>query len=182
MEDGKSRRATIVKASQQTQQQSVQQAPPQAAQGSSQPISAHRLKYDLQIDKQVENFLDLKQKLVFFLITASAVSVGYTLNFAVTQLDKIVGHPLRMLFLVSGSVLGLLSEGAALYSLSLELTSYHMHLDIRYKRIEYEELPPERQKRWDTIKWRAETFRKAAFVLLFLSVISLAGVFVLFVV
>jgi hypothetical protein len=179
MDIGKSRRATIVKAAPQSAQPASQPVPPQEG---TKPLTAHQINYNLKIDKQVENFLDLKQKLVFFLITASAISVAYTLNFAVTQLNQIVGHPLRMLFLILGCVLGLLSAGAALYSLSLEVTSYHMHIDIRYKRVEYEQLPIERQKRWDQIKWRAETLRKAAFILLFTSVVFLAGVFVLFVV
>ena len=138
--------------------------------------------YILQIDRQVEKFLDLKHKLIFFLITASVATIGYTLNFSVTQLSLIAGHPGRIATLVTGCVLGLLAAGFALYSLNQELISYRFHIDIRYKRMSVDELPREKREQWDTVKRRAYVFQRAAFLLLFLSVTFQAGLFLLFVI
>jgi hypothetical protein len=137
--------------------------------------------YELMIDKQVEKFLDLKQKLIFFLITASVVTIAYTLNYSVAHLDLIIGHFLRLSAVIAGGVLGLLAAGFALFSLSQELASYRLHLDIRYKRMSVEELPKERLDLWNRIKRRAELSQKTAFLLLFLSILFQAAFFLLIV-
>jgi hypothetical protein len=41
--------------------------------------------YDLKIDAQVEKFVENKQKLSYFLITASVTVIGFIVNFAVSH-------------------------------------------------------------------------------------------------
>ena len=138
--------------------------------------------YLLAVDRQVEKFLDLKQKLIFFLITASVATIAYTLNFAVAHLDLISGFPTQLIVLVAGCVLGLLAAGSALYSLSQELASYRFHLDMRYRRKVYEQFPRRTREAWDRVKLRALLAQRAAFMLLFLSVICQTAFFLLIVI
>lgn len=136
--------------------------------------------YDLKIDRQVEKFLELKHKVVFFLMTAAIGSIGYTLNFSIGKLNEVVARGERMVCLIVGSLAGLLVVGCALISLSYEIKSYRVHLETRYNRTSYQQLSKEKKREWDKINKTARNFQRAAFVLLFVSVASQAGLFMLF--
>ncbi|MEO6165270.1 MAG: hypothetical protein ABIP88_14155 [Candidatus Binatia bacterium] len=92
--------------------------------------------YDLKIDAQVEKFVENKQKLVYFLITASATVIGFIVNFA-------VAHPPPLPSLVIfASIAGLLTCGFSLLNLRFEHRSYNLHLKYRYEKKTWDDLGP----------------------------------------
>lgn len=126
--------------------------------------------YELEVDKQVEKYLDLKHSLTIFLITAAVGSIGFTLNFSVQHLDKISGRLERVFCLSVGSVLGLLTAALLFYALDCDMVSFRHHLKMRYEHKSYEQLPVLEQKAWDRDIGRAKSFRRWALVSLFLSI------------
>ncbi|MGA8657669.1 MAG: hypothetical protein WB586_16110, partial [Chthoniobacterales bacterium] len=62
--------------------------------------------YDLKIDSQVEKFLDLKQKLTYFLVTASIGPIAFALTFVKDVAKNLFGIWVAMFI---GIVLGLVS-------------------------------------------------------------------------
>jgi hypothetical protein len=137
--------------------------------------------YDLRIDQQVQKFLDLKHKIVFFLITASIGSIAYTLNFSANRLSQFFEHPWRAVSLVAGAIVGLSAAGCALYSLHQEIKSYQFHLGARYSRQRFDDLSDPEKKTFDQFNKRAAFFQAAAFVLLIASVSLQAILFMLFI-
>ena len=127
--------------------------------------------YELDIDKQVEKYLDLKYSLTIFLITAAIGSLGFTLNFSIEHLDKITGRLERVLCLSLGSILGLLTAALLFYALDRDIVSYRHHLRMRYEHKSYEQLPAQEQKVWDRDIGRAKNSRRWAMVLLFFSIL-----------
>jgi hypothetical protein len=87
--------------------------------------------YDLKIDSQVEKFLDLKQKLTYFLITASVGPIAFAVSFVKDETKNLSGIWIAM---TVGVIIGLLAAGFALFSLHFELISYQKHLGCRYAR------------------------------------------------
>jgi hypothetical protein len=136
--------------------------------------------YDLKIDTQVEKFLEMKHKVVFFLMTAAIGSIGYTLKFSVDKLDAITAHPWRIAFLLAGTIAGLLAAGSVLYSLSQEVNSYQLHIKNRYLRKSWDQLSEDEQISWDKINHRAHISQRLAFVLLIISIAFQAALFALF--
>ena len=60
-----------------------------------------RLEYILRLDTQVEKFLELKHRLVFFFITAAVGTTGYALTFALSgERLKIIQQRLGVEFLL----------------------------------------------------------------------------------
>ena len=139
------------------------------------------LDYSLKIDSQVEKFLELKQKVTFFLITAAIGSVGFTLNFSVNRLDKFVGAPFRTAWLITGCLLGLIAAASTLLSLDQETSSHRIHLKARYQNIlSFQQLTKKEQNRWKKVNHRAKIFQRVAFVLLISSILFQAAVFISF--
>jgi hypothetical protein len=127
--------------------------------------------YDLKIDSQVEKFLDLKQKLTYFLITASVGPIAFALSFVKDETKNISGIWIAM---ATGVVIGLLAAGFALFSLHFELTSYQKHLRYRYERKSWADLTAVEQSQWNKINARAHTFLKFSFIALFAEIAVLA--------
>jgi hypothetical protein len=136
-----------------------------------------QFKYDLEIDNQVSKFVEIKQKLTYFLVTASVAVIAFVVNFAVENRSYVGCYTW---LLTSSSIAGLLTSGSSLLSLNLELRSYTLHLKYRYEKKTYESLGPEEQEKWDRINKFARGFVTSAFVFLFLE-ISLAVAFFLLV-
>jgi hypothetical protein len=126
--------------------------------------------YDLKIDGQVEKFLDLKQKLTYFLVTASIGPIAFALSFVKDVAKHLFGIWIAMFI---GILLGLVATGCALYSLHLELGSYQKHLGYRYARKQWEDLSKDAQTEWDDINARAGLFLKFSFIALFAEVTAL---------
>ena len=127
--------------------------------------------YELEVDRQVEKYLDLKHSLTIFLITAAVGSIGFTLNFSVQHLDKISGHLERVICLSVGSFLGLLTSAFLFYALDCDMVSYRRHLRMRTEHKSYVQLPEPEQSAWDRDIGRAKSFRRLALVSLFLSIL-----------
>jgi|HubBroStandDraft_4_1064222.scaffolds.fasta_scaffold113411_2 hypothetical protein len=126
--------------------------------------------YDLKIDSQVEKFLDLKQKLTYFLVTASIGPIAFALTFVKDVAKNLFGIWVAMFI---GIVLGLVSTGCALYSLHLELASYQKHLGYRYARKRWDDLSQKEKDDWNDINVKAGLFLKFSFIALFAEITAL---------
>jgi hypothetical protein len=140
-------------------------------------------RYELAIDTQVEKFLDLKQKLAYFLITASGVITGFTAKFVVDNArvgQHFTTSRVETVCVIASAVAGLAAAGASLFNIHLEHRSYRLHLKYRYERKAWTELTAEQQKTWDDInKWAADLLR-VAFVCLFVQTAFAVFFFVVF--
>jgi hypothetical protein len=112
-------------------------------------------KYDLEIDTQVAKFVEIKQKLTYFLVTASVAVIAFLVNFTVENRAQ-VGCYIWLLTL--SSIAGLITAGSSLLSLNFELRSYTLHLKYRYEKKNYESLGPEEQEKWERINKFARGF------------------------
>jgi len=127
--------------------------------------------YELEIDEQVNKFLELQHKLTFFLVTASIATLGFTLNQALSSIkDRVINDRYASIVLIVASVSALLAAGSALMSLSKESASSRLHLKYRYERKKFRELSDEEKLRWDQINEAASKARQYSFVLLVLSI------------
>jgi hypothetical protein len=133
--------------------------------------------YELKIDSQVEKFLDLKQKLTYFLITASIAPIAFSLGFVKDETKSLSGIWIPM---VVGIVIGLLSAGFALFSLNAEVASYQKHLGYRYQRKVWTDLSTKEQNQWKRLNADARWFLRGSFSTLFAEFILLAIVLMLF--
>ena len=129
--------------------------------------------YDLKIDEQVEKFVEMKQKLTYFLITASVAVIAFTVNFLAEH--KLESEGIVWIAILS-AIAGLLTAGFSLLSLRYELQSYRQHLKSRYERKGFESVIVMEQEKWERLNRRAAFFQKNAFVFLFLE-LALAVVF-----
>lgn len=138
--------------------------------------------YDLKIDAQVEKFIELKQKLTFFLITAAVGSIGYTLNFSIGRLGEIAGDYWRVRCLLAATLLALLAVAFALFCLYQEIISYRFHIKYRYQRKRWEQVAEKDQKDWESANRRSKRLEKFSFLCLAASVALQATLFLLFLV
>ncbi len=139
--------------------------------------------YDLAVDSQVEKFIETKQKLTYFLITASVAVIAFTVNFFVTRASKggRVGEVTPESALVVGSALaGLATSGLALLVLRFEHRSFRLHLQYRYQRKTWEDLTPTQQRRWDAVNAWAARLLHAALACLFAEIALAVAFFVVF--
>src|SRR5581483_9341216 len=121
--------------------------------------------YDLKIDAQVEKFVENKQKLAYFLITASVTVIGFIVNFAVS-------HPPRLpSMVIFASAAGLFTAGFSLLNLRFEHRSYNLHLKYRYPKKGWDDLAPAEQAYWDRLNRQATFFIESAFVFLFIEIL-----------
>jgi hypothetical protein len=119
--------------------------------------------YDLKIDTQVEKFLEMKQKLTYFLITASVAVIVFLANFTFERGSEIKNI---ILLVIISSIAGLLTSGFSLLNLHLEHKSYRLHIKYRYQKIFWESLGEKKKKQWDRINtWAAHFFKSALFFL-----------------
>jgi hypothetical protein len=131
------------------------------------------LEYDLKIDEQVAKFLESKQKLTYFLITASVAVIAFVLDFVLKNRETTKG----VIYLVTASgICGTLTAGLSLLNISMELKSFNLHLRYRYQKKTWGSLSPEEQKEWERVNKHANTILKLAFVSLF-GEITLAIIF-----
>lgn len=133
--------------------------------------------YELKIDAQVEKFFEIKQKLTYFLITASVAVIAFLANFVIEHQSEISNFIWLAIF---SSISGLLTSGCSLLNLHLELISYKLHLKYRYERKTLIDLTDVENKKWDKVNLRAFLFLKIAFFLLFIEIAFAVVFFVLF--
>jgi hypothetical protein len=135
------------------------------------------IEYELKIDAQVEKFFETKQKLTYFLITASTAVIAFLVNFVASRLDDV----LTLVWLVILSVLaGLVSTGSSIRSLHCELLSYRLHLKYRYERKNWAQLSAAEQRDWNSRNAWALRYQNSAFVFLFIEIAFAVMFFILF--
>lgn len=121
--------------------------------------------YDLKIDAQVEKFVENKQKLGYFLITASITVIGFIVMFAVSHPPQL---PSMVIF---ASIAGLFTSGFSLLNLRFEHRSYNLHLKYRYQKKTWDDLAPKERAHWDKLNRQATFFIESAFVFLFIEIL-----------
>jgi tRNA isopentenyl-2-thiomethyl-A-37 hydroxylase MiaE len=129
---------------------------------------APRDTWDLAVDEQVAKFVELRQKLTYFLITASVAVAAFSINFYVKSVRKdptmTALHPV---LLVAACVAALSTGGFALLTLHLDHRSFARHLGLRYERRRFQDLPQRQQTSWNRLTNLAATALLLAFVALF---------------
>lgn len=133
--------------------------------------------YQLKIDAQVEKFTENKQKLTYFLITASVVVIAFLVKFAVAQLPSILTS---VWLVILSCISGFLTSGCSLLNLHLEHKSYRLHIKNRYLRKDYDSLADQEREHWDKINTWAARCLNGAFVFLFVEIFFAVFFFVMF--
>jgi hypothetical protein len=146
------------------------------------PATAGPDDYDLAIDAQVEKFVETKQKLTYFLITASVAVIAFTIDFFVEHArgEQASAITPESALVVASALAGLATAGFSLLNLRFEHRSYSLHLAHRYRRKTWNSLTPTQQQRWDRITVWAARLLVAAFALLFLEIGLAVAFFVVF--
>ncbi|MFZ0964628.1 MAG: hypothetical protein WAO35_27535 [Terriglobia bacterium] len=122
------------------------------------------LGYALKVDEQVEKFLESKQKLVYFLVAASAGCIAFTVDFAGKNPSC---AKTGWFYLASGGIWGLLCAGCALGSVYSMLKSHQYHVAFRDQKKEWDDLTESQQAAWTRANRWANGLLNAAFFLLF---------------
>jgi hypothetical protein len=124
--------------------------------------------YDLKIDEQVQNFLEVGQRLAFYVVTAAVGSLGYTLTHAATNG---VHRWLSFSTVLLAGIVTLVTVACVLLSLWYQIASYRMHLSCRTSRSQYEDLSTESKAKWNLVNRRSISLQRAAFVGLTLGIV-----------
>jgi hypothetical protein len=128
--------------------------------------------YELKIDAQVEKFVENKQKLTYFLITASAAVIAFVVNFTVTQKAN---FPSLVIFT---SLAGLATIAFSLLNLHFEHSSYRLNIKYRYEKRSWSQLTKPEQDHWGNVNRHATFFLESAFVFLFIETLIAVVFFV----
>jgi hypothetical protein len=142
---------------------------------------APEVAYDLAIDAQVEKFVDLKQKLAYFLITISAVVTAFVVKF-VTDHFRVHQHftttGLETSLVVASALAGVGAAGCSLFNIHFEHRSHRLHLRYRYERRTWLDLKEEEQARWEHLNDWAAILLRGSFVFLFIQICLAVAFFI----
>lgn len=93
--------------------------------------------YDFKVDDQAGKLVELKQKLVYFLVTGATAVIVFLSKFALDYsksnddaLEK--GGVVR--WLIGSALFAMISAGCALVSIRLGHSSYEKHIKYRYQK------------------------------------------------
>ncbi|MFZ0130476.1 MAG: hypothetical protein WAL77_13750 [Candidatus Dormiibacterota bacterium] len=138
--------------------------------------------YGLRIDDQVVQFLQLKQKLSYFLITAAVAVIAFVVSFIAanskTSAGSIAIAPLDAVLVIVGSLAGIVAAGASLLSLHFGHGSFALHLEHRYNHKAYADLDRCDQAAWDRLNNWGRACLLIAFVALFVEILLMVSYFV----
>ncbi len=126
--------------------------------------------YALKVDEQTQKLIELNHQLTYFLITAATVSLGFTVNTALSNKAIRYSDWLNIGSLIAAAAGGLLSAGLSLVALNADIRSFRLHLKYRYSRTDWNNLSKAEKDAWDETITRASKNRKRSFALLILSV------------
>ena len=110
--------------------------------------------YELALDQQAQDLIELKQKLTYFIITANAVTIAFLVNFDATHLGTSGNnHPsnTETLLAILSSTIGLIGAGACLLSLHVGHLSYTRHLKYRHERKQWNQLTDKQKRSWNRL-------------------------------
>ncbi|MFF5972324.1 hypothetical protein ACFY7C_12480 [Streptomyces sp. NPDC012769] len=128
--------------------------------------------YALQVDEQADSLVDLKQKWVYFLITAATAIVAFSTKFALSYAKDFNPEALTpggvVRWLVGSAFFALLAVGFALLSIHLGHKSFEQHIRFRYKKTTPD---PCELSRWDDLTKRQHSILNASCICLFISTV-----------
>jgi hypothetical protein len=130
--------------------------------------------YDLTVDAQTETFLEVKQKLTYFLITASVTPIAFALTLLQGRLSNLDHSGYVLATFIPGVVCGLLSSGSALRAIYYEMESYRLHIAGRYARKTWQDLDVAERNHWDQLNRSASWYLEVSFITLFMEFALLA--------
>ena len=126
--------------------------------------------YQLALDEQVTNYLDIRHKHTYFLITAAIVVLAFVINFASTN-NLLSSLDLIALSLISIGTLTSLSVAAfSLWSLKYDNDSHELHLKYSHEKKDWNNLTPDQQEDWEKINKNARILRNLALIMLTIAV------------
>ncbi len=136
----------------------------------------------LKVEEHADKFFEMKHKITFFLITAAAGSIAYTLNFAVGRLVEVAIFPERKICLIIAALGAMLTVASALLSMYYDVDANRFNLSAYFERKLYEDLPEETKRSWDRTGRRAKDYEVLAFTFLGISIAYQAALFMLFII
>ncbi|WP_128643413.1 hypothetical protein [Streptomyces sp. SS] len=131
--------------------------------------------YALGVDEQADALVNLKQKWVYFLVTAATAVVAFSTKFALSygkdfnRAALVPGGTVR--WLVGAAFFALLTVGFALLSIHLGHKSFERHVKFRYEK----GIPgPAETSEWNNLtKWQRRILALSCFLLFISTSLSL---------
>jgi hypothetical protein len=130
--------------------------------------------YQLAIDTQAEAYLQLRQKLTYFIVTASIVVISFALNFYIgKEHDSELLHKLHGIILALAATCALAASGMALISLHFGHLSFRKHLEARYAEKAWLDLTQHERDVWNRINKTTSIALFLSYTLLFAEILVL---------
>ena len=135
--------------------------------------------YELKIDEQTNKFIEVRQKLIYFLITGVVVISGFLLNYILGNL----GAGRRFVYIAVISLgIAFITAASALANLYLGIESYRHHLSLRHQGKGNKDQTQKDVKRFRQLgKW-ARRFEAVAFIGFCIQVLLVGLFFILLIV
>lgn len=140
------------------------------------------LEHSLKVEEHADKFFEMKHKITFFLTTAAAASIAYTLNFAIGRLAETAAFPERKICLIVAALAAFVSITFALLSMYYDVRLNRLNLSAYYERKLYEELADNVKAQWEKAGKRAKNSEILSFTFLAVSIAYQAAFFVLFII
>ena len=141
-----------------------------------------RFDYNLKVEEHADKFFEMRHKITFFLITAAAASVAYTLNFSIGRLTEVATFPERKACLFIAAIFAILTVISSLLSMYYDVEVNRLNLGAYFDKKLYTELSVEEQEIWVKAGKRAQDHEVLAFSFLGVSIAYQATLFVLFII
>jgi hypothetical protein len=136
--------------------------------------------YLLKVDAQSEKYTELRQKLMYFLVTASIGIAAFAFHFYVGSIQGKQMYrkdqPSKVAFVLAIAS-ALASAGSALLTVHLDHRSVARHLKCRERRETFDDLSDEDQRKWESINDARSLTLGVSFVALFAEVALLVCFF-----
>lgn len=130
--------------------------------------------YQLAIDTQAEAYLQLRQKLTYFIVTASIVVISFALNFYIrNEHDSALIHKLHGIILAVAAICALTASGMAMTSLHFGHLSFRKHLEARYAEQQWLDLTQHERDVWNRVNKTTSITLLLSFMFLFAEILVL---------
>jgi hypothetical protein len=138
--------------------------------------------YFLKVEEHADKFFEMRHKIAFFLITAAAGSVAYTLNFSIGRLTEVATFPERKVCLIIAALFAILTVISSLLSMYYDVEVNRLNLGAYFDKQLYTELPVKEQEFWTKAGKKEKDHEVLAFTFLGVSIAYQATLFVLFII